>query len=115
MDSPARLACLPAAGRVPAASSVYQAMSAWFTWAMTRPTRRSVIALYIGLAVVALSVGLVTLMWYLPVPRTWWSLTIFVLALCGGPVLGGLFIGRFLREIRRAIVTRRASQHADGS
>ena len=61
---------------------------------------RPIVGVFVGLAVVAVSMGLFSLMWYLPVARTWWSLSIFVLASVGGPIVAGLIIGRSLRRRR---------------
>jgi hypothetical protein len=70
---------------------------------MSRPIRSPIVAIVVGLVGLALSVALVTLMWYLPVPRRWWSLAIMLLGLFALPVLTGLVIVRGLRGLRREI------------
>jgi hypothetical protein len=63
---------------------------------------RPIVGVVVGLAVVAVSVGLVGLMWYLPVARTWWSLSILVLGGFGGAIVGGVIAGLSLRRNRSA-------------
>jgi hypothetical protein len=65
--------------------------------------RNPIVAIVVGLFGLALSIAFVTLMWYLPVPRSWWSLAIMLLGLFALPVLTGLVIGRGLRGLRRQI------------
>jgi hypothetical protein len=66
------------------------------------PRTRSRVLAVATLAVigVALPVGTVALLWYLPVARTWWSLAIFVAALVL-PIAVGLVGGRQLRRALR--------------
>jgi hypothetical protein len=80
---------------------------------MSRSTRIPVVGLLVGLALLALSLGLLTFVWYEPIPRTWWSLALYVLGY-GLAIVGGFFIGGFLRRVRRKIVTGRAARDADG-
>jgi len=57
-----------------------------------------------AIAVVAVAcvvaVGVMTVLWYLPVPRTWWSFTMFVAA-CLFPVIVAVIVGVRLQKARR--------------
>src|SRR5262245_30798151 len=61
--------------------------------------RRQIVAIVAGLVVLAVSVGSVTLLWYLPVPRRWWSLVLMILAMCALPALSGLLVVRGARGL----------------
>jgi hypothetical protein len=61
---------------------------------MAGPVRTPIVA---GLILFALSVGSVTLLWYLPVSRRWWSLALMVLAAVVLPAASGFAIGYGLR------------------
>jgi hypothetical protein len=67
--------------------------------------RRLGVSIVAGLVVLALAVGSVTLLWYLPVPRRWWSLALMILTASVLPALSGLIVARgfkgFVRDRRR--------------
>jgi membrane protein YdbS with pleckstrin-like domain len=64
------------------------------------------ILVVIGLA---LPVGGVFALWYWPVPRTWWSLALFVINLVI-PLATGLVVAHRLRKLGWRIDARRSSQ-----
>ena len=57
----------------------------------------------------ALPIGGVFALWYLPVPRTWWSLALFVINLLI-PVATGLVVAHRLRKLGWRIDARRSVQ-----
>jgi hypothetical protein len=70
----------------------------------------TVLAFVVGFVV---PVGVWTLAWFLPVPRTWWTLAILA-AVCLLPVVTGILGGRRLRRlIRRHTGDKRATRHPD--
>jgi hypothetical protein len=54
-----------------------------------------------GLLVLAVAVASVALLWYLPVPRRWWSLALLVLVPGTLVVVSGLIMARGLRGSNR--------------
>ncbi len=69
--------------------------------------RDLVVTILVVVAVgLALPIGVLIALWYLPVPRTWWSLAIFVINLLI-PMATGLVAGHHLRRLRRQAVAER--------
>jgi amino acid transporter len=63
-----------------------------------RATSRPMGTIVAGLLLAIASLGSVLLLWYLPIPRRWWSLALFVLASYVLPVLSGFVVQSGLRR-----------------
>jgi membrane protein YdbS with pleckstrin-like domain len=61
----------------------------------------------------ALPFGVLIALWYLPVPRTWWSLAIFVVNLLIPTATGLVAVPRLRRLGRQVNAERSARQRAD--
>lgn len=64
---------------------------------MTESARRPGVSILAGLLALVAAVAAAALLWYLPVPRQWWSLALFVLGPTTLAILSGLLIARGLR------------------
>jgi len=58
---------------------------------------------------VALPIGVGALLWYLPVPRTWWSLAIMIVNFMIPPATGVVCMRR-VRRLKREIHVERLSR-----